>query len=146
MEKGRWRLQRIHPHQGKPYVAVLAETPDGTIWAASVGEGLFQFKNGAVQAVNARSGLSDNLAESLLVDQQGVLWVGTHGGLNRLRAQTVLSLGAIEGLGHGAVQSLAELGPGIIWAGKANDGIYRWEGRSFRRVSNIGLTVAGTKG
>ena len=143
LEKGRWRLQRIHPHQGKPYVAALAETPDGTIWAASVGEGLFQFKNGVVQAVNARSGLSDNLAESLLVDQQGVLWVGTHGGLNRLRAQTVLSLGAIEGLGHGAVQSLAELGPGIIWAGKPNDGIYRWEGRSFRRVSNIGLTLAG---
>ena len=143
LEGRRWRPQRIHPHQGKPYVAALAETPDGTIWAGSVGEGLFQFKNDTVQAVNARSGLSDNLAESLLVDQQGVLWVGTHGGLNRLRAQTVLSFGAREGLGYGAVQGLAEIGPGIIWAGKPNDGIYRWEGRGFRRLSNSGLSLAG---
>ena len=143
LEKERWRIQRIQPHQGKPYIAALAETPDGTIWASSIGEGLLQFKNGAVQPVNARSGLSDNVAESLLVDQQGVLWVGTHGGLNRLRAQTVLSLGAMEGLGYGSVQGLAELGPGIIWAGKANDGVYRWEGRSFRHVVNTGLTLAG---
>lgn len=143
LEKGRWRPQRIHPHQGKPYIAALAETPDGTIWAASIGEGLFQFKNGAVQAVNARSGLSDNLAETLLVDQQGVLWVGTHGGLNRLRTQTVLSFGAMDGLGYGAVQGLAEFGPGVIWAGKPNDGIFRWEGRSFRRLSNEGLALAG---
>jgi ligand-binding sensor domain-containing protein/signal transduction histidine kinase len=143
LDKERWRLQRIHPHQGKPFVAALAQTPDGTVWAASVGEGLFQFKNGAVQAVNAQSGLSDNLAESLLVDQQGILWVGTHGGLNRLRAQTVLSFGAREGLGYGAVQGLAELGKGVIWAGKPNDGIYRWEGRGFRKLSNMGLSLAG---
>jgi len=142
LEKGRWRPQHIHPHQGKPYVAALAETPDGTVWAALVGEGLLQFKTGGVEAVTAQSGLSDNLAESLLVDQQGVLWVGTHGGLNRLRAQTVLSFGAMNGLGYGAVQGLAEFGRSI-WAGKPNDGIYRWEGHSFRRISNIGLELGG---
>src|SRR5260370_11711842 len=37
LEKGRWRLQGIRPHQGKPYVAAVAESPDGTIWAGSVG-------------------------------------------------------------------------------------------------------------
>ncbi|HEY3862519.1 MAG TPA: two-component regulator propeller domain-containing protein [Verrucomicrobiae bacterium] len=143
LEKGRWYSQHIHPHQGEPYVSALAETPDGTVWAATVGEGVLQFKNGAMQEVGARSGLSDNLAESLLVDQQGVLWVGTHGGLNRLRAQTVLSFGAMEGLGYGAVQGLAEFAPGEIWAGKPNGGIYRWEGPSFRRLSNLGLSLAG---
>jgi ligand-binding sensor domain-containing protein/signal transduction histidine kinase len=143
LEKGRWRPHRIHPHQGKPYISALAETPDGTVWAASVGEGLFQFKNGAVEAMNARSGLSDNLAEALFVDQQGGLWVGTHGGLNRLRAQTVISFGQREGLGYGAVQGMAEVAPGIIWAGKASDGLYRWENRSFRKLSSAGLSLAG---
>jgi ligand-binding sensor domain-containing protein/signal transduction histidine kinase len=142
LENGRWRTQPTHPHQGKPYIAALVETPDGTVWAASLGEGLFEFKTGSVQAVNAQSGLSDNLAESLLVDQQGVLWVGTHGGLNRLRAQTVLAFGAMNGLGYGAVHGLAQFGPGI-WVGKANDGIYRWEGRNFRKLSNIGLDLSG---
>ncbi|HTA31567.1 MAG TPA: two-component regulator propeller domain-containing protein, partial [Candidatus Cybelea sp.] len=143
LEKGRWRPYRIHPHQGKPYISALAETADGTVWAASLGEGLFQFKDGAVQAMNARSGLSDNLAETLFVDQQGGLWVGTHGGLNRLRAQTVISFSQREGLGYGAVQGMAEVAPGIIWAGKTSDGLYRWENRSFRKLSSPGLSLAG---
>ncbi len=144
-ENHRWRLHRIHPHQGKPYISALAETPDGTVWAASLGEGIFQFKNGAVEAMNARSGLSDNLAEALFVDQQGALWVGTHGGLNSLRAQTALSFGQREGLGYGPALGLAEVAPGIVWAGKANDGLYRWDGQSFRRLSSVGLSLAGAQ-
>ncbi|HWD20969.1 MAG TPA: two-component regulator propeller domain-containing protein [Verrucomicrobiae bacterium] len=143
LEKDRWHAHRIHPHQGKPYISSLAETPDGTVWAASVGEGLFQFKGGAVQAMNALSGLSDNLAEALFVDQQGALWVGTHGGLNRMRAQTVISFGQREGLGYGAVQGLAEVAPGVVWAGKLSDGLYRRDGRSFHRLSSAGLSLAG---
>ncbi|SPE51671.1 Histidine kinase [Verrucomicrobia bacterium] len=142
-EQGRWRTHRIHPHQGRPFVSALAETPDGIVWAASLGEGLIRFKEGVAEAVNARSGLSDNLVETLLVDQQGVLWAGTHGGLNRLRAQTVISFGPMDGLGYGAVQGLAEVAPGIIWAGKPGDGLYGWEGRSFRRLANPGLSLAG---
>jgi signal transduction histidine kinase/ligand-binding sensor domain-containing protein len=142
-EKGRWYPHHIRAHHAKPYISAIAETPDGTIWAASLGEGLIQFKDGAFEAVNARSGLSDDLAETLLVDQQGALWVGTHGGLNRLRAQTVMSFGPMEGLGYGAVQGLAEVAPGIVWAGKPSDGLYGWKGPSFRRLSNPALSLVG---
>jgi ligand-binding sensor domain-containing protein/signal transduction histidine kinase len=138
-----WQPFRIPSHQSKLYINALAEGPDGTVWAGSASEGLFQFKDGNIQSINASSGLSDNLIESLLVDREGGLWVGTHGGLNRLHPRNLLAFGQKEGLGYGAVQSMAEIAPGTIWAGKASDGLYVWEGGNFRRLAAAGLSLAG---
>src|SRR5256885_9361616 len=80
-----WRRYRISRHLARPYVTALVEEPDGTVWAGSISEGLFQFKEGKLAAINASSGLSDNFVQSLLADREGNLWVGTGAGLNRLR-------------------------------------------------------------
>jgi signal transduction histidine kinase/streptogramin lyase len=137
---GQWRRYRIPRHLARPYVSALAEEPDGTVWAGSVSEGLFQFEAGKLAAINASSGLLDNAVESLLVDREGNLWVGTGAGLNRLRRSNLLVFGQNEGLGYGPVQGLAEVAPGVIWAGKPDDGLYRWEGRNFSRLSPAGLS------
>jgi ligand-binding sensor domain-containing protein/signal transduction histidine kinase len=139
----RWQPYRIPRHQSTLYVGSLAESADGTVWAGSVSEGLFRFKEGKIQPINASSGLSDNLTESLLVDREGVLWVGTHGGLNRLHPRTLFSFAQKEGLGYGAVQGLAEISPGVIWAGKSSDGLYVWDGGNFRHLAVAGLSLAG---
>ena len=139
-EGDQWRRYRIPRHLARPHVSALAEEPDGTVWAGSVSEGLFQFKEGKLAAINASSGLLDNAVESLLVDREGNLWVGTGAGLNRLRRSNLLVFGQNEGLGYGPVQGLAEIAPGVIWAGKPNDGLYRWEGRNFSRLTAAGLS------
>ena len=139
----RWRPYRTPQHQARPYVCALAEGPDGTVWAGSAGEGLLQFRGGKSEVLSARSGLSDNLTECLLTDQDGVLWVGTHGGLNRLQRKQLFVFGQEEGLGYGAVHSLAEVLPGVIWAGKPSDGLYWWEGRNFSRLAAAGLFLGG---
>jgi ligand-binding sensor domain-containing protein/signal transduction histidine kinase len=138
-----WHPYRISSHESKLYISTLVEGPDGTVWAGSASEGLFRFKDGDVQAINASSGLSDNLTESLLVDREGGLWVGTQGGLNRMQPRNLFSFGQKEGLGYGAVQSLAEISPGTIWAGKTSDGLYVWEGENFRHFVTAGLSLAG---
>jgi ligand-binding sensor domain-containing protein/signal transduction histidine kinase len=130
-----WRRYRIPRHLARPYVSALAEEPDGTVWAGSVNEGLFQFKAGKVTTFNANSGLADNFVESLLVDRDGVLWIGTGGGLNRVRRGNISAIGQNEGLGYGAVQGLAEISPGVVWAGKPSDGLYKWQNRSFSRFN-----------
>jgi ligand-binding sensor domain-containing protein len=139
-EAGQWRRYRFPRHLARHYVSALAEDPDGTVWAGSVSEGLFQFKHGKLVAVNASSGLSDNLVEALLVDREGKLWVGTHGGLNRLRPKNLSVIGYNEGLGKGAVQGLAEVSPGVIWASKSSEGLYLWDGRYFRSLPAAGLS------
>jgi ligand-binding sensor domain-containing protein/signal transduction histidine kinase len=139
-EGNQWRVYRLPHHLARPWVSALAEDPDGTVWASSESEGLFQFKHGKLMAVNASSGLSDNLVEALLVDHEGKLWVGTHEGLNRLQPKNVSVLSYQEGLGHGAVQGLAEVSPGVIWASKSSEGLYRWDGRYFSPAPVTGLS------
>jgi ligand-binding sensor domain-containing protein/signal transduction histidine kinase len=135
-EGDQWRRYRIPRHLARPYVGVLAEEPDGTVWAGSVSEGLFQFQGGKLATINASTGLSDNFVESMLVDREGNLWVGTGAGLNRVRRSNLAVYGQNEGLGYGPVQGLAEIAPGIIWACKPSDGLYRSEGRQFSRLTN----------
>jgi signal transduction histidine kinase/ligand-binding sensor domain-containing protein len=139
-ENGQWLRYRIPRHLAQPYVGALTETPDGTIWAGSVSEGLFQFREGNVVPINATSGILDNFIEALLVDREGSLWVGTGAGLNQLRPKKVIVFGPSEGLGYGAVLGLTEIAPGLIWAGKPGDGLYRWDGKSFSRLAPSGLS------
>lgn len=135
-----WRQYDIPRHLGKHYIGALAEEPDGAIWAGSVSEGLFHFKDDRLEAINASSGLSDNLVEALLMDREGKLWVGTHGGLNRIRFHSLFALSQNQGLGYGAVQGLAEVSPGVVWASKPSEGIYSWDGQRFRRLMLNGLS------
>jgi ligand-binding sensor domain-containing protein/signal transduction histidine kinase len=134
-----WRRFGIPRHLATHYVSALVEEPDGTVWAGSVGEGLFEFKAGKLVVVNVSSGLSDNLVETLLVDREGKLWVGTHGGLNRICPKKVSVLSHNEGLDYGMVQGLAEIRPGVIWAAQPN-GVYQWDGRMFRQTMLNGLS------
>ncbi len=136
-----WLRFGMPRHLATHYIGTLVEAADDTIWAGSTGEGLFEFKDGKLMAINASSGLSDNMVEALLVDREGKLWVGTHGGLNRIRIRprylSVLSHN--EGLGYGDAHGLAEVKPGQIWASKPNEGVYRWDGQRFSRLMLNGL-------
>lgn len=138
-----WLRFGIPRHLSTHYISSLAEQPDGTVWAGSVGEGLMEFKAGKLVVVNASSGLSDNLVESLLVDREGKLWAGTHGGLNRVSSKKVSVLTHNEGLDYGVVQGLAEIRPGVIWAALPN-GVYQWDGRMFRRLQLAALSTQGS--
>lgn len=134
-EGEQWLRYRIPHHLARPYVSALVEGADGTVWAGSVSEGLFEFKQGRLTAINAGGGLADNVVESLLMDREGRLWVGTDAGLSRLRPKNLQALEQGEGLDYGPVQGLAEVARGIIWAGKPDGGLYRSDGKMFTRVN-----------
>lgn len=144
-DSGQWRRFRIPRHSATPFVNSLAEQPDGSVWAGSTSEGLFQFKQGKLTAINASVGLLDNRVTALFTDRDGRLWVGRDSGLSRLRRDQLFAIGQNEGLGFGAVQGLAEVTPGVIWAVKSNDGLYRWDGRTFGRLTAAGLTPRDPK-
>jgi ligand-binding sensor domain-containing protein/signal transduction histidine kinase len=138
-----WRPYQIPRHLARSYVSSLAEEPDGTVWAGSTSEGLFEFKNGKLTEVNASSGLSDNSVESLLSDRDGNLWAGTDAGLDLLRQKDLFAFDQRQGLGYGAVDGLVEIAPGEIWAGKPGEGLYQWDGQSFSHLMSADLSVIG---
>jgi ligand-binding sensor domain-containing protein/signal transduction histidine kinase len=139
-EGDHWRRYRIPHNQARGYISSLAEEADGTVWAGSANGGLLQFKNGKFATIPANSGLAGDRINSLLVDHDGRLWVGTDAGLNHLNRKSLFVMSQDQGLGFGAVQSLAEVSPGVVWAGKPSDGLYRWDGKSFSRLPGIGLS------
>ncbi|HEV2329583.1 MAG TPA: two-component regulator propeller domain-containing protein [Verrucomicrobiae bacterium] len=138
-----WRPYRIPRHLARSHISSLAEQPDGTIWAGSTSEGLFEFKDRQMTAVDASSGLSDNSVESLLADRDGNLWAGTDTGLNLLRQRDLFAFDQRQGLGYGGVDGLAEIAPGQVWVGKPGDGVYEWDGQSFSHVMSADLSVVG---
>ena len=138
-----WRPYRIPRHLARSYVSSLAEQPDGSVWAGSTSEGLFEFKDRKMTAINASSGLSDNSVETLLADRDGNLWAGTDTGLNLLRQRDLFAFDQRQGLGYGAVDGLAEIAPGQVWVGKPGDGVYEWDGESFSHVMSADLSVVG---
>lgn len=138
-----WRPYQIPRHLARSYVSSLAEQPDGTVWAGSTSDGLFEFKDRKMTAVNAGSGLSDNSVESLLADRDGNLWAGTDTGLNLLRQRDLFAYDQRQGLGYGTVDGMAEIAPGQVWAGKPGDGVYEWDGQSFSHVMSADLSVVG---
>src|SRR3954447_12319777 len=89
-------------------VTALARTPDGYLWAGTLG-GLARFDG--VRFVNY--GLADGLRSlsirALLADRAGGLWVATlGGGLSRLRQDgTITTLTTADGLAHNDVASIA---------------------------------------
>jgi ligand-binding sensor domain-containing protein/signal transduction histidine kinase len=138
-DASQWRRFRIPRHSATAFVSSLSEQPDGTVWAGSTSEGLFQFKRGKLTAVNAGAGLLDNRVTALFADRDGNLWIGRDSGLSRLRRDQLFAVGQGEGLGHGAVHGIAEVTPGVVWAIKPNDGLYRGDGRTFSRLTAAGL-------
>jgi ligand-binding sensor domain-containing protein/signal transduction histidine kinase len=134
-----WLRFGMPRHLATHAISALAEGPDETVWAGSAGEGLFEFKDGRLVAINAGSGLPDNIVETLLMDREGKLWVGTHGGLNRLCPKKVAALSHNDGLDYGEVKGLAEIRPGVVWAAQPN-GVYEWDGKVFRRLIFNGLS------
>ncbi|MFO1478106.1 MAG: two-component regulator propeller domain-containing protein [Verrucomicrobiota bacterium] len=135
----RWHRYRIPRYQAKSFISSLAEEPDGTVWAGSAGGGLLRFKDGKPCPLPTGSGPVGSQVGALLVDREGRLWVGTDAALNRLRRRSLFTLSQAEGLGLGAVQAMAEVAPGIVWVAKPGDGLYRWDGKSFSRLSASGL-------
>ncbi len=68
----RERISKIYP------------APDGSLWIATYGHGVAQWKNGRLaQVISESNGLSNNSSTVILADENR-LWVGTNKGLNKV--------------------------------------------------------------
>jgi serine/threonine protein kinase/ligand-binding sensor domain-containing protein len=77
---GRWSYTRW-PSDG--WLETLAFGPDGSVWAGYEGLGRFNPADGDWQMFTPRDGLAHQVVQSIHVTPEGVVWVGTEGGLSR---------------------------------------------------------------
>ncbi len=96
-------------------IRCLRQSPNGELWAGSIGEGIYKIRGGEVTRLNAPSPLVSNTVLSIFADFDSNLWIGTQAGMMRLSRTPVrvLSLPAAADSDFGTVAMDAD---GSLWA------------------------------
>jgi len=103
--------------------AVLFEDRAGAVWVGTVSAGLYRCETNQVTRVEVpNAGIL-----SLTDDREGNLWVGSRGGLHRVRQRLTTLTGQNAGLPFAAVQSVCQDSTGALWAVGDNGVIAREE-------------------
>jgi two-component sensor histidine kinase len=80
-------LIKVSPENSGVHAPVndFVEMPDSTLVMATDGDGIVINKNNRwVMTINEDNGLSTNICKAVAIDPDGVLWVATHRGLNKI--------------------------------------------------------------
>ncbi len=115
----------------KASIYSIIEIPGNKMCFTSLG-GIYIFDKSSNQLrryTSTNSTLSNNTVKSACLDQNGILWLGTNRGLNRLDPETeeirvfVHSPGDSSSLIHNRVLSIYEARDGNVWIGTEGGGI-----------------------
>ncbi|MBX7223973.1 MAG: hypothetical protein K1Y36_28920 [Blastocatellia bacterium] len=130
--------QFFGPNEGLPGPTIFHsfwEESDGSLWFASgdsnyQGIGLVCYKNGRMTVWGSSAGLSNNRIYRVFRDREGVVWLATNKGLNRLRRQLVKTYSVAQGLLSNEVYPILQTRNGDIWIGSTL-GLTRIRGTQF---------------
>ncbi len=85
---------------------------------------------------------SENRVKKILEASDRAIWVGTVGGLDRLRPGAA-RFESVPGI-HATVRSLLESSDGTLWIGTIGDGLWTFSSGHLARVSNPGVLPSQT--
>jgi len=119
----------FEPLKGFPqehhYMCII-EDANGTIWAGTIGNGLFYFnpKTGAkgefITSKDTKS-ISDNFINSIFIDREEQLWITTENGLNRFdpKRRSFKRYGSKDGFPSNVFYRIEQDAKGILWLSTA---------------------------
>jgi len=84
-----------------------------------------------------KDGLISNYVQSILQDSRSYLWIGTSAGISVFDGYSFKSYSSSDGLPEGSIRCFCESvkRPGLLWIGTMRDGIYQYDGKSFKKVT-----------
>jgi ligand-binding sensor domain-containing protein/signal transduction histidine kinase len=136
------RLERADKPLGLPVFNVHAVLEDSTgrIWVG--GSRLYSVKDGQPHEYSLPDNDSRNKVKSFLQTGDGSIWVGTVGGLFRLRPGSE-KFEPVPGV-FGTIRTLREAPSGELWAGSIGEGIFRIRGDQATRLNAPSPLVSNT--
>ena len=136
------RLERADKPLGLPVFNVHAVLEDrtGRIWVG--GSRLYSLQNGQPHEYSLPGNDSRNKVKSFAQTADGTIWVGTVGGLFRLRPGEV-KFEPVPGV-FGTIRTLREAPSGELWAGAIGEGIFRIRGGRATRLKAPSPLVSNT--
>jgi diguanylate cyclase (GGDEF)-like protein len=79
------RASLLHPSLAGEAITTLMEDNENNLWLGTIKNGVVRLRNNQIERLNTESGLPNNRVLSTLQDLEGSIWIGTNGGLMRLR-------------------------------------------------------------
>ncbi|MFY9855643.1 MAG: two-component regulator propeller domain-containing protein [Terracidiphilus sp.] len=135
-------LERADKPLGLPVFNVHAVMEDraGRIWVG--GSRLYSLKDGKAREYSLPGNDSKNKVKSFLQTSDGIIWVGTVGGLYRLLPGQDRFAPVPEV--YGTIRSLREAPNGELWAGAIGGGIFRIRGNRVTRLKAPSPLISNT--
>ena len=134
------RLEVLRSEHGQlAQISGFAEAADGTVWIASVGNGLGRYRNGVLELLRKAEGLPSDYVWSLHLGRDGTLWIGTYDrGLVAYRDGRFRQIDATRGIPGNMVAQMIEDESGALWLG-TNGGIARVGQAELERFAAGGI-------
>lgn len=142
-EPGKFKV--VVPIETNPYpVWAIREDRAGAVWIATSNGLVKLVGDKVVLRYTTKDGLPDDdvkvIHESVDESGKSVLWIGTWGGLARIRDTEITSYTRAQGLAGDHVRSIYEDSDGVLWIGTYDDGLSRFhKGRFFNIHRENGL-------
>lgn len=112
-------------NQSLPEIRSIQQDKSGVLCLGTLGQGVFRVKGIEsselkVQKITTEEGLLDNKVRVIFLDSKGVLWVGTDGGLNKIKGNLITGITTENGLSDNRVLSIFEDKSKTLWFGTQN--------------------------
>ena len=115
------RFERISGNGGltvQNYITSLAAARDGTVWAGTMGAGLYGWRDDREVHLTTADGLADSAVLAVCSDGQGAVWASTGTGtIHRFAGNRMIRFDTRQGLPGAPVTALIRSAFGGIWAG-----------------------------
>ncbi len=130
------QIEHIAGVGGNPVSALsLAQGPDGDVWVGTYAEGVLRYRgNQLYQQYDRADGLVSNEVRALLPLADGTVWIGSSGGLTRLKDGQMQHFHVADGLPGEFVTALHQSPDGRLWVGTGSGGAV-FENGKLRRLS-----------
>jgi signal transduction histidine kinase/ligand-binding sensor domain-containing protein len=134
------RLEALRPEHGQlTKISGFAEAADGTVWIASIGDGLGRYRNGVLQVLRTAEGLPSDYIWSLHIGPDDTLWIGTDDrGLAAYRDGHSSHIDTSRGIPGNKVTQIIADDSGALWLG-TNGGIARVARTELERHASGGI-------
>lgn len=117
--EGQLQVSRFHPLLNTESILSLLADNKGHLWLGTTDKGLLRLSSQGLERLEVAQGLPEQRVVSLFQDNEDSIWVGTNGGLMRLRDAPFTSITEEDGLAGNYVRSVLAHSDGSVWVGSS---------------------------
>ncbi len=119
----------------RSFISFVCVDRVGTVWAGTLGNGLYGLRNGHGIHLTTANGLADDTVLAGCADAQGGIWISTGAGVvHRLTEKNLARLDNEQGLPGTPVTAMIPAAGGGIWLGTQDGQIFRGGDGKFTAV------------